>query len=112
MQLLDTDQADALYAAMGSAREISGGSAANSMAGIAALGGKAAFVGQIADDQLGDIFSARHAGIGGPVRHAAIGGRAADRALPDPGHRGRPADDEHLSRARRTNCAPKRSTRR
>jgi sugar/nucleoside kinase (ribokinase family) len=57
MQLLDTRQADALYAAMGSAREISGGSAANSMAGIAALGGRAAFVGQIADDQLGDIFS-------------------------------------------------------
>jgi len=57
MQLLDTDQADALYAAMGSAREISGGSAANSMAGIAALGGRAAFVGQIADDQLGDIFT-------------------------------------------------------
>jgi sugar/nucleoside kinase (ribokinase family) len=57
MQLLDTDAADALYAAMGSAREISGGSAANSMAGIAALGGKAAFVGQIADDQLGEIFA-------------------------------------------------------
>ena len=57
MQLLDTGQADALYAAMGSAREISGGSAANSMAGIAALGGRAAFVGQIADDQLGDIFA-------------------------------------------------------
>ena len=57
MQLLDTDQADTLYAAMGSAREISGGSAANSMAGIAALGGRAAFVGQIADDQLGDIFT-------------------------------------------------------
>ena len=57
MQLLDTSQTDALYAAMGSAREISGGSAANSMAGIAALGGRAAFVGQIADDQLGDIFA-------------------------------------------------------
>jgi len=57
MQLLDTEEADALYAAMGSAREISGGSAANSMAGIAALGGRAAFVGQIADDQLGDIFA-------------------------------------------------------
>jgi len=38
MQLLDTAQADALYAAMGPAREISGGSAANSMAGVAALG--------------------------------------------------------------------------
>jgi len=57
MQLLDVAEADALYAAMGSAREISGGSAANSMAGIAALGGRAAFIGQIADDQLGDIFA-------------------------------------------------------
>ncbi len=57
MQLLDTAAADTLYAAMGSARETSGGSAANSMAGIAALGGSAGFIGQIADDQLGDIFA-------------------------------------------------------
>ncbi len=56
MQLLDSDSADLLYAAMGNARETSGGSAANSMAGIAAMGGRAAFIGQIADDQLGDIF--------------------------------------------------------
>jgi sugar/nucleoside kinase (ribokinase family) len=57
MQLLSTPEADALYAAMGPAREISGGSAANSMAGAAALGLRAAFVGQVADDQLGDIFA-------------------------------------------------------
>ena len=57
MQLLDTAAADALYAAMGPARETSGGSAANSMAGVAALGGSAAFVGQVADDQLGAIFA-------------------------------------------------------
>ena len=57
MQLLSTEQADALYAAMGSAREVSGGSAANSMAGVAALGLDAAFIGQVADDQLGDIFA-------------------------------------------------------
>ena len=57
MQLLDTAQADRLYAAMGPAREISGGSAANSMAGAAALGLDAAFVGQVADDQLGAIFA-------------------------------------------------------
>jgi len=56
MQLLDVGAADRLYAAMGNARETSGGSAANSMAGIAAMGGRAAFIGQIADDQLGDIF--------------------------------------------------------
>jgi sugar/nucleoside kinase (ribokinase family) len=57
MQLLTTGEADALYGAMGPAREISGGSAANSMAGAAALGLRAAFVGQVADDQLGAIFA-------------------------------------------------------
>jgi sugar/nucleoside kinase (ribokinase family) len=57
MQLLTTAQADELYAAMGTAREISGGSAANSMAGAAALGLKVGFVGQVADDQLGEIFA-------------------------------------------------------
>ena len=57
MQLLTASQADELYAAMGPAREISGGSAANSMAGAAALGLDVAFVGQVADDQLGDIFA-------------------------------------------------------
>ncbi|WP_309601979.1 adenosine kinase [Sphingomonas sp.] len=56
MQLLDSGSAERLYAAMGNARETSGGSAANSMAGIAAMGGRAAFIGQITDDQLGDIF--------------------------------------------------------
>ena len=56
MQLLSPAQADELYAAMGVAREMSGGSAANSMAGIAAMGGRSAFIGQIAEDQLGLIF--------------------------------------------------------
>ena len=56
MQLLTPAEADTLYAAMGTAREMSGGSAANSMAGIAAMGGRAAFIGQVADDQLGAIF--------------------------------------------------------
>ena len=57
MQLLSPGEADRLYVAMGSARETSGGSAANTMAGVAAMGGKAAFIGQIADDQLGQIFA-------------------------------------------------------
>ena len=57
MQLLTTERADQLYAAMGPAREISGGSAANSMASAAALGLNVAFVGQVSDDQLGDIFA-------------------------------------------------------
>jgi sugar/nucleoside kinase (ribokinase family) len=57
MRLLSTEEAHDLYAAMGPGREISGGSAANSMAGAAALGLNAAFVGQVADDQLGAIFA-------------------------------------------------------
>ncbi|HEY0630168.1 MAG TPA: adenosine kinase [Sphingomicrobium sp.] len=56
MQLLTPQEADALYAAMGVAREMSGGSAANSMAGCAAMGSEVAFIGQIAEDQLGLIF--------------------------------------------------------
>jgi sugar/nucleoside kinase (ribokinase family) len=57
MRVLDTEEATRLYAHMGPARETSGGSAANTMAGIAALGGRAGFVGQIAKDQLGDVFA-------------------------------------------------------
>jgi len=57
MQLLSTEEADDLYSAMGPGREISGGSAANSMAGVAALGGRAAFIGQTAQDQLGQVFA-------------------------------------------------------
>ncbi|MCL6740476.1 adenosine kinase [Sphingomonas sp. RB56-2] len=56
MQLLTPAQADELYSAMGVAREMSGGSAANSMAGVAAMGGSAGFIGQVAEDQLGLIF--------------------------------------------------------
>ena len=57
MTLVDEDQAQALYAAMGPAREISGGSAANTLAGLSALGMQCAFVGQVADDQLGQVFA-------------------------------------------------------
>jgi sugar/nucleoside kinase (ribokinase family) len=57
MQLLGEAEALALYEAMGTAREMSGGSAANSMAGAAAMGTDVAFVGQVADDQLGTIFT-------------------------------------------------------
>lgn len=57
MQLIDADRATSLYAAMGPAREISGGSAANTLAGLAKLGRKCAFIGQVADDQLGQVFA-------------------------------------------------------
>jgi sugar/nucleoside kinase (ribokinase family) len=57
MTLVDTEQAQTLYDAMGPAREISGGSAANTLAGLAALGASCAFIGQVADDQLGEVFA-------------------------------------------------------
>ena len=57
MRLLDAAEATRLYEHMGPARETSGGSAANTVAGIAALGGRAGFVGQVAKDQLGEVFS-------------------------------------------------------
>ena len=56
MTLIDGQRAETLYAAMGSAREVSGGSAANTLAGVAALGGKGAFIGKVRNDQLGGIF--------------------------------------------------------
>jgi sugar/nucleoside kinase (ribokinase family) len=56
MTLIDAARADALYHIMGGAIEASGGSAANTMAGIASLGGRGAFIGKVADDQLGAIF--------------------------------------------------------
>ncbi|HKT85939.1 MAG TPA: adenosine kinase [Novosphingobium sp.] len=65
MTLIDADQARDLYRAMGPAREISGGSAANTLAGLASLGARCAFIGQVADDQLGEVFAhdIRAAGI-------------------------------------------------
>lgn len=57
MQLIDAERANALYAAMGPGREVSGGSAGNTIAGLAALGRKCGFIGQVADDQLGEVFA-------------------------------------------------------
>ena len=56
MRLIDEAEAVRLYDEMGPGREISGGSAGNTAAGLAALGLKAAFIGQVADDQLGKIY--------------------------------------------------------
>lgn len=57
MRLIDAAEATRLYAAMGPAMEMSGGSAANTLAGLAALGQKCGFIGQVADDQLGQVFA-------------------------------------------------------
>ena len=57
MALVAAEESEALYAAMGPAVEASGGSAANTAAGVASFGGAAAFVGKVRDDQLGAVFS-------------------------------------------------------
>ena len=57
MALVDEQQAESLYASVGPGLETSGGSAANTLAGIAQLGGRAGFIGRVRDDQLGAIFA-------------------------------------------------------
>ena len=57
MNLIDAERAELLYSRMGPALEASGGSAGNTAAGVANLGGKAAYFGNVAADQLGDIFT-------------------------------------------------------
>ena len=57
MRLMDEATSDDLYSRMGPGREISGGSAANTVAGMAMMGAKCGFIGQVADDQLGEVFA-------------------------------------------------------
>ncbi|HWI87149.1 MAG TPA: adenosine kinase [Sphingomonas sp.] len=56
MRLMDEPTSDGLYSRMGPGREISGGSAANTVAGMAMMGARCGFIGQVADDQLGAVF--------------------------------------------------------
>ena len=57
MALVDEAQAERLYASVGPGLETSGGSAANTLAGVAQLGGRAGFIGRVRNDQLGGIFT-------------------------------------------------------
>ena len=56
MRLIDAEEAERLYSHMGPAHQVSGGSAGNTAAGVAALGGRAGFIGQVAPDQLGEFY--------------------------------------------------------
>jgi sugar/nucleoside kinase (ribokinase family) len=75
MQLVDRETVAKLYEAMGPAVEISGGSVANTMAGIASFGGKAGFIGKVAQDQFGTVFAhdIRAAGVTFTTPAAAAG---------------------------------------
>lgn len=57
MTLIDEDRAAELYGKMGSAIEVSGGSCGNTIAGLASLGGRGAYIGKVRNDQLGDVFT-------------------------------------------------------
>lgn len=82
MTLIDQDRAEALYAAFPPSHVIPGGSGANTLAGVASLGGKGAYVGKTADDQLGQQF--RHDFNAGGVffdTPAHVGGPSTARCL-------------------------------
>ncbi|MGE3621254.1 MAG: adenosine kinase [Acidimicrobiia bacterium] len=57
MTLIEADRSEELYAAMGRGIEVSGGSAANTVGGVASFGGSAAYLGKVRDDQLGAVFA-------------------------------------------------------
>ena len=82
MTLVDADAVSRLYKSMGPAVEISGGSAANTMVGIASLGGKAAFIGKVAEDDFGTVFAhdIRSAGVAFNSS-ASAGGEPTARSL-------------------------------
>src|SRR6266481_587747 len=75
MTLIDEARATGIYDAMGPAVEISGGSAANTIVGCASLGGRAAFVGKVKDDELGRVFAhdIRAAGVSYDTPPASTG---------------------------------------
>jgi sugar/nucleoside kinase (ribokinase family) len=75
MALIDEPRAQAIYDAMGPAVEMSGGSAANTIVGLASLGARSAFIGKIKDDQLGQAYShdIRAAGVSFATKPAAAG---------------------------------------
>jgi sugar/nucleoside kinase (ribokinase family) len=83
MVLVDAEQSAAIYASMGAGIEMSGGSAANTAAGVASLGGAAAFVGKVADDELGRIFAhdLRATGVAYTTPPTAADGQGTARSL-------------------------------
>jgi sugar/nucleoside kinase (ribokinase family) len=83
MQLVDAAAVGALYDAMGPGVEVSGGSVANTMVGIASLGGRAAFIGKTAQDQFGQVFGhdIRAAGVTFTTPPAVAGSAPTGRSL-------------------------------
>lgn len=74
MRLVDASAIAKIYSGMGPATEMSGGSAANTIAGVASFGGKAGFIGKVADDEFGRIFSHDIRSIGVNFASAPVAG--------------------------------------
>ena len=88
MTLIDEARASELYDAMAPGVETSGGSAANTVAGIASFGGRAAFLGKVADDQLGEVFGHDMRALGAhfdtpPLKGGPATGRCLINVTPD-----------------------------
>ncbi|WP_072395957.1 adenosine kinase [Hyphomicrobium sp. CS1GBMeth3] len=83
MRLVDSATVDTLYREMGPAVEISGGSAANTVAGVASLGGRSAFIGKVSEDEFGRIFRHDISAAGVTFKTPAVAGsdRATSRSL-------------------------------
>ena len=98
MALIDEARAASIYRDMGPATEMSGGSAANTIVGIANLGARAAYVGKVRDDQIGRLYShdIRAAHVAFETRPAL--GWPCHRLLLYSGDAGWRAHHEHLSR--------------
>lgn len=77
MTLIETDRAVELYSALEAAVEMSGGSAANTMCGVASLGGRATYIGKVNNDDLGNVFGHDLKAVGVPFR-----GGGADHGTP------------------------------
>src|SRR5690606_3527692 len=71
MTLIDDARADELYGKMSAAVEMSGGSCANTIAGLASLGGKGAFFGKVKQDQLGEVFTHDVRSLGRSEEHTS-----------------------------------------
>jgi sugar/nucleoside kinase (ribokinase family) len=88
MTLIETDRAAELYGALDTAVEMSGGSAANTMCGVASFGGRAAYIGKVETDDLGAVFGhdLRAVGVtfrGGGIAHGTPTGRCVIVVTPD-----------------------------
>ena len=108
MTLIDEERAEALYAARVDPRVISGGSAANTVVGVASFGVAAAYIGKVKRDRAGRDLRRRHPLDRRLVFNLAGRARARDRPLLHLCDARRRANDEHLSRRQHLSRAPGR----